>query len=168
MSEKNVFRSKEEELQRLTQEIVEIKASIREISAAVVRIERHVRRSFGVPRKAGDKTASPVVKEKKKQSRDKPTISPKRALSIFDELSSSPNPINSQEAESRLQKMTVPDLKLVAQELGVTVATRPSKRALCSGIIGRLKERAMLSKNINASRSQKEQMQMDKGKNDNS
>ena len=162
MSEKNVFRSKEEELQRLTQEIEEIKTSIREISAAVVRIEKHVRRSFGVPRKPSARTTSPAEKKEKKHTKDEPTITPNQALSLFDELSVSSDGISNPEVERRLEKMTVPNLLLVAKELGVTFATKPSKRSLCSGIVGRLKERAMLSKNINASLSQKEQMRTGK------
>ena len=158
MSEKNVFRSKEEELQRLTQEIAEIKAGIKEISAAVGRIERHVKRSFGIPPKPKRQSKSSADGEKNKQSKDEPSITPEEALSIFDDLSSSFNLENYQEIEKRLQGMIVPDLKLIAHELGVTFSARPSKKALCSGIIGRLNERAMLSKNINVTPSQAEQM----------
>ena len=55
--------------------------------------------------------------------------------------------------------MTVPDLKMMTHELGVAFPAKPSKKALFSGIIGRLNEREMLSKNVNISLSQKEQMQ---------
>ncbi len=64
-----------------------------------------------------------------------------------------------QEVENKLQKMLSPDLKLMAYELGVTSSTKASKKALHKGIIGRLNERKMLSKNINVTPSQKEQME---------
>lgn len=62
MSEQDFFRSKEEELQRLTQEIAELKSAMKEMSASLSRIERHVKRSFGIP----PKTKSP---EKNKPAR---------------------------------------------------------------------------------------------------
>jgi len=157
-----VFRSKEEELQRLTQDIAEIKSSIKEISIAVDRIGRHVKRSFGVLPKPKSSIQTSSKGEKKKHPKKEATITPDQALSIFDELSLSFSNDNPQEVENRLQEMIVPDLKLLAHELGVTFPTKPSKKALCSGIIGRLNERAMLSKNINVTPSQKEQMQKNK------
>lgn len=153
-----MFRSKEEELQRLTQEIADIKNSIKEISAAVGRIERHVKRSFGVDPKPKRQSKSPGSSKRKKHTKEDATITPEEALSIFDELSSSFGRDNSQEVEKRLHEMIVPDLKLIAHELGVTFSAKPSKNALCSGIIGRLNERAMLSRNVNVTPSQKEQM----------
>ncbi len=81
------------------------------------------------------------------------------ALSLFDELSVVFRKEGPQEAKKRLGSMTVPDLKFMAHELGVTFSTKPSKKALFSGIVGRLNEREMLSKNVNITFSQKEQMQ---------
>ena len=69
MTDNKVFRSKEEELQQLTQELAEIKSAIKEISAAVGRIERHVKRSFGIPIKAeGIKSTSPTNTKTQKQT----------------------------------------------------------------------------------------------------
>lgn len=159
MSEESVFRSNEQELQRLTQEITEIKSSISAISASVGHIEKHVKRSFGVPLKPKTPSKDLPIAKKKEQSKAEATITAEQALSIFDELSSSFNRKNPQEIENKLQEMIVPNLKLMAHELGITFSTRPSKKALYEGILGRLNERAMLSININVTPSQKEKMQ---------
>ncbi len=161
MTDNNVFRSKEEELRKLTQEIAEIKSSIKAISSAVDRIERHVKRAFGVPSKPQGKKAASSQKGERKQSKEQPSITPEQALTIFDELSTLWDREKPQEIEGRLRDMTVPDLKLIAHELGITFPTKPSKKSLCAGIIGRLNERAMLSRNVNVTLSQRERMQSD-------
>jgi hypothetical protein len=158
MTDDNVFKSKEEELQQLTQEITEIKFAIMEISAAVGRIERHVKRSFGIPTKTeGIKPTSPAQKERK-PSQEEPSITPEQALAVFDELSGFWDREKPQVVEARLGDLSIPNLKLIAHELGVIFPTRPSKKALYSGIIGRLNERAMLSKNTNVTPSKRENM----------
>ncbi len=154
----NVFRSKEEELQRLIQEISEVKSQLKEISSSVGRIERHVKRSFGIPPKP-KATKIFLSKGNRKQDKEKPSISPEQSLKIFDELSAIWDREKPQAVEERLQEMSIPDLKIIAQELGITFPSKPSKKLLFSGIIGRLNETAMLSKNINNTPSLREQMQ---------
>lgn len=158
MSETSAFRSKEEELQRLTQEIVDIKSTLKEISTAVGRIERHVKRSFGVPDKP-KRSKKPAGGRTTRPPNELPTITPEEALSLFDKLSVTFREEGPQEVEKRLQSMTVPNLKIMAHELGVTFPAKPSKKAFFLGITGRLNEREMLSKNVNITLSQKEQMQ---------
>ena len=159
MRETSIFRSKEEELQRLIQEIADIKSTLKDVSSTIGRIERHVKRSFGVvdrPKRSKNSTGSEKIA---RRSKALPTITPERALTLFDELSVISHKEGYQEIEKKLQSMTVPDLKLMAYELGIAFPARPSKKALFLGIIGRLNEREMLSKNINITSSQKEQMQ---------
>ena len=156
MTDDKVFKSKEEELRQLTQELAEIKSAMKEISAAVGRIERHVKRSFEIPTKTeGIKPASPAIRERKSPQKE-PSITPEQALAIFDELSESWDRENPDAVEARLGNLSIPDLKIMAHELGVTFPTTPSRKALYSGIMGRLNERVMLSKNINVTPSQSE------------
>ncbi|MFZ9674251.1 MAG: hypothetical protein ACO3A1_08190 [Flavobacteriaceae bacterium] len=159
MTDKDVFRNKEEELQRLTQEIADIKSALKDISMAVGRIERHVKRSFGVPEKPKNPSVSSNSKKETTTPKDLPAITPEEALSLFDEFSLIFRDKGSIEVEKKLKSMNVLELKLMAHELGVTFSSKPSIKALCSGIIGRLNERAMLSRNVNVTPSQKEQMQ---------
>lgn len=148
------FRSKEEELERLLKEIEAVKSTVKEIGATVARIERHVKRAFDVP-KLHPKKASTKKKHEPTNGQDStPRISAKEARAIFDDLSVLFDESQSDAIEDRLQKMAIPDLRILASELGVTLRSRPSKKSLCSGIIGRLNERKMLSRNVNLTQPQ--------------
>ena len=57
MSE-SFFRDKEEELQRLTQEIADLKSTMKDMASSLTRIERHVKRSFGIPPKSQSSVVS--------------------------------------------------------------------------------------------------------------
>lgn len=162
MTDEKVFRSKEEELGKLVREISEIRVAIKDISSAVARIERHVKRSFGI--EITPKSDRPEVRhrESRKGASEKPSITPQQALELFDELSLNWDQSNPQLVERKLQEIALPDLKLLAHELGITFQTKPSRKSLCSGITGRLNERAMLSRNVNISPSQREQMDKDR------
>lgn len=162
MSDKSMFRNKEEELQHLTQEIADIKSVLKEISTAVGRIERHVKRSFGVPEKARSSEKQPSSHRTARSAQELPTMTSEGVLSLFDDLSVTFHNEGSQEVEKKLQSISVPDLKLIAHELGISFSTKPSRKTLYSGIIGRLNERAMLSRNVNVTPSQKEQIQKEK------
>ena len=159
MTDKNIFRGKDEELEHLTQEMAEIRIAIKEISAAVGRIERHVKRSFGIPSKPKNNKPSSQPKIRRAKKNEEPSITPVEALSLFDKLSTKLSRTNPQLVESELKKMNLPDLKLIAHELGVVFSSKPSKKFLCSGVMGRLNERAMLSRNINFTPSQRENME---------
>jgi hypothetical protein len=45
--------------------------------------------------------------------------------------------------------MSQPNLKLLAHELGLSFASKPSRKALATAIIGRINESVMLSRNTN-------------------
>ena len=148
------FRNKEEELERLVQEMEAVKNTIKEIGATVARIERHIKRAFDVP-KPSPKRAPPKKKHEPTNGQDAtPTISAKEAQAIFDDLSVLFDESQGDAIKDRLQKMAIPDLRILANELGVTLRSRPSKKSLCSGIIGRLNERKMLSRNVNLTQPQ--------------
>ena len=125
---------------------------MKEASAALHRIERHVKRVFEIPQQANGGAAKRRVVGSAKPRTEVPTISSGEALTVFDELSALFDGGKAEAAQDRLEQMHVPDLRLVAHELGVTFRSRPSKRTLCSAIIRRINERSMLSKNVNSIR----------------
>ena len=149
MSEQNFFRNKEEELQRLTQDIADLKSTMKEMASSLARIERHVKRSFGIPPKSKSSVKSKQKPKSTSSKKEEPTITPEEALRIFDKLSENWNNEKPALIEGQLQEMIIPDLKLIAHELGLTFKGKPSKKVLCAGIMGRLNERAMLSRNVN-------------------
>jgi hypothetical protein len=159
MTGEKVFRSKDEELSKLLSELSEIKATIKDISSALARIERHVKRSFDI--EATPKSVNPEVQhgERRKGTSEKPSITPQQALGLFDELSLNWDQSNPELVERKLQEIALPDLKLLAHELGITFSTKPSRKALLSGITGRLNERAMLSRNLNISNSLRDEIE---------
>ena len=150
MTNSSAFRTKEEELGRLVKEIEEVRNNMKEASAALNRIERHMRRVFAIPQQANGGAAKRRVVGSAKSRLEVPTMSSGEALTVFDELSALFDDGKAEAAQDRLEQMHVPDLRLVAQELGVTFGSRPSKRTLCSAIIRRINERSMLSKNVNS------------------
>ena len=149
MSEQNFFRNKEEELQRLTQEIAILKSTMKDIASSLTRIERHVKRSFGIPPKNKSSGKSKLKQNSTGSKKEKPTITSEDALRLFDELSELRDKQEPSIIEGKLQEMIIPNLKLIAHELGLTFKGKPSKKTLCTGILGRLNERAMLSRNVN-------------------
>jgi hypothetical protein len=152
----NFFRNKEEELQRLTQEIADLKATMKDMASSLSRIERHVKRSFGIPPKSQSTEGTKQKQKSTENTKVEPTITPEEALHLFDDLSESWGKQEPGLVEGRLQEMTVPNLKVIAHELGLTFKGKPTKKVLCEGIIGRLNERAMLSRNINITSPQSE------------
>ena len=151
MNSNTAFRSKEEELERFMREIEAVKNSVKDAIATLNRIERHMRRVFEIPQQPNGAAAKKRAPGSVKSRSEKPTISSDEALDVFDDLSALFDDGQAEAAQNRLQRMHVPDLRLVAQELGVTFPSRPSKRSLCSAIVRRINERSMLSKNVNAS-----------------
>lgn len=145
----NFFRNKEEELQRLTQEIADLKSTMKDMASSLSRIERHVKRSFGIPPKSQSSEGTKLRQKNTERKKEEATITPEEALGLFDKLSEGLGKQEPGLIEGRLQEMTVPNLKVIAHELGLTFKGKPTKKVLCEGIISRLNERAMLSRNIN-------------------
>ncbi len=139
-----VFREPAQELRHLTGEISELKSLLSDMSKRLGQIERHVNRAFSVPN-----TPSAKKKTTEKSFPEEAIIDGEQALKMFDELASAWSMENRRTVEDKLKSMIVSDLKVMAYELGLTFKSKPSKKTLCSGIMGRINERIMLSKNIN-------------------
>lgn len=145
MSTDPFFRTPQEELARLNGELVELRATLREISERLGHIERHVKRAFGV--KETPKTNK--TQKRKDTESEAPSISPEKALEVFRELTEVTREKGNAAAESRLDLLNITDLRLLARELGVTFSSKPSRKNLHAGIRGRIMESLMLSQNRN-------------------
>lgn len=143
----SVFRTPEEELAHLGRQLAEIREALRDISARVSLIERHVKRAFGVSRLPG--TSAPSASRSAKQPGDTPSFPPEQARPIFEELIQTWCESSPDDARARLDAMSAPDLKLLAHELGLSFPKKPSRKALVSALIGRINESILLSRNAN-------------------
>jgi hypothetical protein len=140
MNSDNVFRTREEELAKLNSELAEIRGVLREATARLGQIERHVKRAFGVK-----DSPKPTPSRPKESAGEQPSISPEEALEQFRELTDLSREKGSAAVEDRLGQMSIPDLKLMAHELGVSFSSKPSRKNLHAGIRGRISESVMLS-----------------------
>ncbi len=152
MSPENFFRTPEEELARLNAELREIRELMREVSTRLNQIDHHVKRAFGV--KEIQKTTATKAKD---TGSGNPSISPGEALELFRELTDVSREEGSTALEQRLEQMSIPDLKLMARELGVSFSSKPNRRSLHAGIRGRVSESVMLSRNRNVTLPRSEQ-----------
>lgn len=149
MSEQNLplFRSPEDELERLGRQLAEIREALREISTRVSQIERHVKRAFGVSRLPG--TSAPRASSPPKEAGEMPSFPAEQARPLFEELVQTWRDSSPDAARTRLDAMSAPDLKLLAHELGLSFPKKPSRKALVSSLIGRINESILLSRNAN-------------------
>jgi hypothetical protein len=140
------FRTPAEELRHLLDQITELKTTLRDIAGRVSHIEQHVKRAFRVPKSPGPQRSSARLP---RPSVSPPTLSPSQALSVFDELRPLLENHGRDGVEQRLSSLELPDLKIIVQELGAPMPSRPSRKALVAAIIGRVNESRLLSRNRN-------------------
>lgn len=134
MSEGGVFRTPAEQLEDFQKEIGEMRTLLRTIADRLTQIERHAKRAFA-PAQEARKQVSPRGAGEPRES--PPTISPEEALTLFERLTALWKDEGRPSVERRLAEIQVPDLKLIAHQLGVSFSSKPSRRALHGGIIGR-------------------------------
>jgi len=146
MTDPSPFRTKDEELAALTREISEVRALLREIAGRLGRVELHVKRAFGPKAPPPLRTSAPRSPRPPAQP---PSISPAEALGLFEDLIKLWRSRERSVAEQRLGELALPDLKLLAHELGLPTGSKASKRGLTSAIMGRVNESIMLSRNTN-------------------
>jgi hypothetical protein len=144
----NDFRNKHQELEHLFQELKQTKDLMRDISVKMSQIERHVKRAF-IPLETPKRNRRNSDAPKRERRYEQPTINEIQALAIFDDLKSLLNADRGDEVSERLEKMAAPDLRVVAHEVGLTFASKPSKRLLVSRIRSRVNESILLSTNVN-------------------
>ncbi len=144
------FRTPVEELVHLQEEISGIRSLIREAIAKLNQIERHVKRAF--PEYKPAKTI-PTSKSDAKVQDEKPTLTRASALELFDTLRQVAQNEGGSAIEKRLSALSLADIRYFSQELGLPSGSKLSRTKLNSGIVGRLNESIMLSRNINISHS---------------
>src|SRR5207249_2527861 len=130
----------------LLDQITELKTTLREIASRVSNIERHVRRAFRVAKSPTPSASSP---RPPRTSLPPPTLTRSQALSVFDELSPLLENQGREAVERRLSSLELSDLKLIVQELGVPLPSKPSRKALGAAILGRVNESRLLTRNRN-------------------
>ncbi len=140
------FRTPSEELQHLLGQIGDVKAALREIAGRLSRIEQHVKRAFRLPKSPPRGPTSP---RQPRPALPPPTLSSSDALKLFDELPPLLESHWREGVERRLEGLDIPDLKLIVQELGAPLPSKPSRKALTAAILGRANERLLLSRNRN-------------------
>ena len=137
-----MFRTPEEEVKELVKELRELKDVLREISSKVAHIEARAKRTFP----AAFPKAPPGPRPPSPKITDPPTISPQEALKLYDDLVVMAKQGDKGEVQHRLEKMALPDLSLLSRELGVSLGkSKPSRKVLINGVLGRINESMMLS-----------------------
>lgn len=149
MSDQPSFRTPAEELHHLIEQIGEMRTVLREMTSRLGQIERHAKRAFQPPKAAA---ASPRPRGEVRAPRapqPPPTLSSAAALELFDQLPGLLDSGGRKAVEGKLGSLELPDLKLLAQELGAPLPKKPSRKGLYSVIMGRVNESLLLSRNRN-------------------
>lgn len=145
------FRTQIEELVHLQEEISGIRSLIREATSKLNQIERHLKRAF--PEYKPVKTN---FVNKRVLGEEKTTLVRESALKLFDSLRQVAQDEGGNAIEKRLSALSMADIRYLSQELGLPSGSKLSRTKLNSGIVGRLNESIMLSRNINISHARAE------------
>jgi hypothetical protein len=153
MPDNFAFRSTEEEVNRLLDQIDQLRQAVGTVSRQLSRIESHVKRAFpGAKKSIGIKSASKGDKESEALLWNESTGHQEDIIRYFDRLVGLARENGLKAAESSLEKMNKTDLLALAKELGVSfVASKPTRKAAIKGLVSRINERIMISKHINVS-----------------
>lgn len=142
---KDVNSSDSEDVAQLTDEIVELKEILREVSKKLTRMEAKIKRGFSANSKKIAATASQSTVESKKAV----ALSSEQVLQLYEELRLQVKKGHEEEVEQKLSEMNVTDLHLLCWELGVSLSGRsPSRKKMLDIIMGRIKQSLMLSRHI--------------------
>jgi hypothetical protein len=137
-----MFRTLEEEVKELVKELRELKDVLHEVSTRLGHIEARAKRAFP----AAFPKASSALKPPASKLTDPPTISPEEALKLYDELVILAKEGDKGKVQRRLEELGLPDLSLLSRELGVALGkSKPSRKVLINGVLGRINESIMLS-----------------------
>lgn len=139
------FRSLPEEVARLREEVTAVRGVLKELSTRLSQIERHAKRVLTPPRppRTGPSGAA------RTRPPQAPTMDAASVLHVFEELTALWRAEGGAPVAARLEALSLPDLRLMAQQLGLSMGSRPAKGGLVSGIVGRINESLLLSSNRN-------------------
>jgi hypothetical protein len=140
MNEKHTFRSKEEEVSNLLEELAALRELIRDIAKKLTNIEARTKRAF--PSAA----AKRVARRGEANADPNPTLSAQDALTLYDQVVELAKLGAHDEATDRLARQSLPNLVVLSKELGLTLGkSKPSRKRLTTAIFGRVKQSVMLS-----------------------
>src|SRR5687768_12320444 len=128
MNENELFRDPVQELERLREDLNQMKGLLKDIAQRMAQIERHVKRAFSPADKRESNSNSAPRRKRNSSILELPTIDAQQALIMFDDLKSFLATEGVQSTISRLEQMSAPDLRLMARELGLTFKSTPSKK----------------------------------------
>lgn len=140
MSGNSEFRTPEQDVLKFLEECAELRQTLKTISAQLGRMEMRMKLAFpGVVEQQRERKASATRSSMA-------SITPEQALSEFDRIVKMAASGASQEAERTLERMSAPDLLLIAKELGVSFRkSKPSVKATREAIFGKVRESILLS-----------------------
>jgi hypothetical protein len=148
------FRSPLEELEYLNSQVAEIKVLLRDVVARLNQVERHARRAF--PNVQLPKPSAATGQRRQTTEGTEPTLTRDTAASLFETLRNLMQEEPAGAVEKELAGLGMADLRFLAQELGVSLGSKPTRKKLNSGIMGRINESILLSKNVNVSKPRSE------------
>jgi hypothetical protein len=141
----DIFNTPEEEARKLAEEIKGLREVLNDLSRTLSKIENRFQRAFpSLPLR-------PVrIKKGVSSVREQPTLTPEKALQLYDELVQQAKAGDTKTIKERLASISIADLSLLRQELGISLGKKkPSRKALIEAVWGRINESLMLSKHVN-------------------
>lgn len=142
---KNAYSAEGDDVTQLTDEIIELKEILREVSRKLTRMETKIKRGFSSNSRKASSTESQVASESKKAA----NLSSEQVLQLYEDLRLQVKSGHEEEVEQKLSEMNATDLNLLCWELGVSLSGRsPSRRKMLDIIMGRIKQSLMLSRHI--------------------
>jgi cysteinyl-tRNA synthetase len=145
MKKEEISQLDEEEIVQLTEEIIELKGLMREISKKLTRIETKIKRGFNSTSKISSSKESKTAFSEQKND----NLSPEQVLEVYEELRLKAKQGSEEEVKQKLSDLNLTDLSLLCSELGASVGGKsPSRKKMLDAIISRIKQSLMLSRHI--------------------
>ena len=147
MKENDIFRTPEQEVEHLADEMRTMKESLRAISSQLARIERRVKNVFPALSSKGRKQGSGPPSHRRQTEGG---LSEQEALALYEELVSSARNGKMEALNERLKNLSLDNLRQVCYEIGVSLGKdKPSKSRLSDEIRRRINESIMLTYHVN-------------------
>jgi hypothetical protein len=134
MADDNFFRTPEQEIALLLSRMDDLREQAVAINQQLGAMDKHLRRVFPELKKGAKK---PTFKA--------PPVTASNSREIFDELTQVVRQGEASSVEGRLNKMSKPELVLVANAAGSAAGSKANKAGLIAAIRGKIGERVMLT-----------------------
>lgn len=139
------FRSVPAEVENLLADLREQRIILREMTARLAAIEKHVRRAFQVPK------SPPKTRGNRSSVTPRVYVGAPQLQQLFDELRSLWMRERTDEVQAKLSALSLEDLRALAAEVGSQGGAKTPRSRLVSAIIGKLRESALLGSNLTLS-----------------